>query len=371
MDTGIVTSETRYAALADKLRDILVSGGVRHGDLVASEHDLVRKYGVSRVTVRKATDVLIAEGLLERRPGKGLFARIHRNNTGMIQFMAGNLEWVPCVRAARGVQQAAREAGVQVQIYDAHGSMQLDLELLRRLPESGAQGAIIHALHDPAFTEALYGLRSRGFPFVLVDQRLHDLDVPTVLADNYDGGYRLARHLLDRGHRRIGFIGDIAADTVRERLAGLRDAVGDAGLPFDRSLVVDAKPADQLDTQAWTEQIARQTRALLAIDERPSAIFAACDANARDVCRAAAACGLDLPAELSVVGFDDDPLAELTSPPLTTARQPFEAMGAAAFALLAARMADPRAAIEHRTMPVSVIARASVASPATALPTPA
>lgn len=314
--------------------------------------------------------MLVDEGLLERRAGKGLFVATPRpaSNTGMVQVVVGNLEWIPCVRAARGCQQAARASGMQVQIYDAHGNMDLDLDMLRRLPDSGARGAVIHALHDRAFAEALYSLHARGFPFVLVDQRLNDIDVPSVLADNQAGGQAIAAHLLEQGHRRIGFVGDLGAGTVRDRLAGMRDAIGDAGLPFDRSLVVDIRPGDQLGD--WTASVAAQTRALLGRPDRPSAIFGACDANARDVIRAATAMGLRVPADLGVAGFDDDPLAAPADVGLTTMRQPFDDMGRTAFEILARRIADPRTPVEHAVLPVSLVARASTARSAATVATP-
>ena len=360
MNTGI-KSESMYLTLASSLRQEIADGKFKPGQMLVSEHELARREGVSRVTVRRASELLIQEGLVERRPGKGLFIRQSTVAPALVrvQVVAGNLAWEPCLQAARGVQFAARGVGAEVQIYDAHGNEGADLDTIRRLPESGAQGAVIVSLHSEAFAETLYGLKVRGFPFVLVDQRLKDLDVPSVLADNADGGTQLARHLLDLGHRRIGFIGDLVADTVQERLGGLRDAMGDAGLPFDRSLVVDLKPAQRLAD--WSPEVVVQARALLARRDRPTAVFASCDAVARDVCTAAAAEGLRVPGDLSVVGFDDDPLAGLLNPPLTTVRQPFAEMGRVAFELLRARIADPASPVEHRIVPISPVYRASAA----------
>ncbi len=351
-----------YLALADSIRESIVSGGHQPGHMIASEHELARRENVSRVTVRRASELLINEGLLERRPGKGLFIRAlttTATRTLLVQVVAGNLAWEPCLQAARGVQAAARAVGAQVQLHDAHGNEDDDLEVIRRLPDGPAHGAVIVALHSAAFVETLYSLKIRGFPFVLVDQRLRDLEVPSVLADNQAGGRQVGAHLLALGHRRIGFIGDLEADTVQMRLAGLRDAVGDAGLPFDRNLVVDVRPNDRLGD--WTMQVLPQARQLLAQKDRPTAIFASCDAIARMVYAAAMAEGLHVPNDLSIVGFDDDPLAALLTPALTTVRQPFGAMGQAAFALLHEQITTPDAAIQHRMLPIELILRQSSA----------
>jgi len=358
-----------YLSLAASLRQSITTGEHQPGQMIASEHELARRENVSRVTVRRASELLINEGLLERRPGKGLFVRSQAGQpqTLMVQVIAGNLAWEPCLQAARGVQTAARAMGVQVQLHDAHGNEHEDLELIRRLPDGPANGAVIVALHSAAFVETLYGLKVRGFPFVLVDQRLRDLEVPSVMADNLDGGRQVGSHLLQLGHRRIAFIGDLESDTVQLRLAGLRDVMGDAGLPFDRALVVDVRPTDRLSS--WTPHVLIHTHRLLALPHRPTAIFASCDAIARDVYQAAAAVGLRVPGDLSVVGFDDDPLAGFLNPPLTTVHQPFNDMGKAAFALLHARLSDPDAPdapdtpVAHRVLPIELVARASTTAP--------
>lgn len=362
INTGMETSvkaDAIYLSLASTMRQAIADRTYGPGDMIASEHELARREKVSRVTVRRASDVLIQEGLVERRPGKGLFVRaqdiLPRALT--IQVVAGNLAWEPCLQAARGVQTAAREQRALVQLHDAHGNEAEDIEMIRQLPDSGAHGAVIVALHSAAFVEALYGLKVRGFPFVLVDQRLRDLEVPSVMADNHGGGHAIGKHLIDLGHRRIAFVGDLVADTVQARMHGLRDAVSDAGLPFDRSLIVDLRPDDRLSD--WTPQVIAQTLPLLQRADRPTAIFASCDAVARAVYQAARTVGLELPRDLSIAGFDDDPLAALLTPTLTTVKQPFAEMGREAFALLHASIRNRKAPVEHRQLAVQPVFRKS------------
>ncbi len=353
-----------YAALAQRMRTSIQSGEFQPGQLIGSEHDLARKENISRVTVRKASEMLVNEGLVERRPGKGLYVRDARKmSTGMqlIQVVAGNLRWEPCIQVARGAQAAAKELGIQVQLYDAHGDAELDLEVVRSLPDSHAKGAIIVALHSPAFNEAVYDLKRQGFPFVLVDQRLQDINVPSVMSDNYAGGMQAGAELLTNGHKRIGFIGNIVASTVMDRLNGLRDAMGDAGLPFDRSLVMDlGVEKDPLGD--WSVRVDECTRKLMGAGNRPTAIFCSCDAVARSAYRTLSQLGLNVPGDVSVIGFDDDPLAEWLAPGLTTVRQPHLAMGRAAMDLLSARMANPQGGVEQQVLPVELIRRGSVAA---------
>jgi DNA-binding LacI/PurR family transcriptional regulator len=323
--------------------------------------------------VRRASALLIGEGLLERRPGKGLFlcsalpappaAAARRTRTALrtVQVVAGNLAWDSCLQIARGVQAAARAAGTEVQLHDAHGSERGDLELIRQLPRGNAQGAVVISLHGAAFVEALYALTQSGFPCVLVDQRLRDLALPSVTADNHDGGRQLARHLIALGHRRVAFIGDLEADTVQARLDGVRDAFGEAALAFDRTLVADLRPRQRLGD--WTPAVVAAMAALLRHPRPPSAVVASCDAVARAVYGAAAAHGLGVPGDLSVVGFDDDPLAALLDPPLTTVRQPFRDMGRSAFTLLRKRLDGTPGRVAQRVLAISLMQRSSTASP--------
>lgn len=356
-----------YLDLANDLRGDLASGRFRPGQLFASEHDLARSRKLSRVTVRKASDVLIGEGLLERRPGKGLFVRSGPGGrAATIQVVCGNLDWAPSLQAARAIKESARPHNFQIQIYDAHGSMAEDIEAIRLLPETGARGAVVFALHSVEFAEALYALKVAGFPCVLIDQRLADLDIPSVMADNHAGGYLAGQLLAGKGHRRIAFVGDLDADTVQARLAGLRDAVGDAGLPFGRAMVQDVSTPDRF--APWGPLVEERLRALFAAPERPTAIFASCDAIARDVYAALGRMGLMVPRDVSVVGFDDDPLASVLVPGLTTIGQPFQDMGRAAFELLHRRILDPAAPVEHRKVPVTLVERGSVAPAARVQP---
>ncbi|MEX0746240.1 MAG: GntR family transcriptional regulator [Phycisphaeraceae bacterium] len=359
--TGTRTGTTVYESLAERLRVSIREGRYKPGDLIGSEHQLARQVNISRMTVRRASELLVREGLLERRPGKGLYVRADNVTTRLIQIVAGNLQWEPSVQVSRGVQALAKARGIQVQLYDAHGDVEQDLTMLRQLPEGPAAGAIIMSLHSAAFNEAVFRLKAEGFPFVLVDQRLSDIEAPSVMADNYAGGYQVGQSLLKQGHRRIAFIGDIAAATVGDRLAGLRDAIADAGLPFDRSLVVELKE-EQNRLGGWSEEIERATRDVRGRPEPPTAIFYSCDGVARPGYRALAAMNLRVPEDISVVGFDDDPLAEWLNPPLTTVRQPFSQMGEAAIELLCQRMENPRTPVEHRVLPAELVQRASTAA---------
>jgi DNA-binding LacI/PurR family transcriptional regulator len=201
-------------------------------------------------------------------------------------------------------------------------------------------------------------LRSRNIPLVVVDptgEPLHD--TPSIGATNWSGGLAATRHLLGLGHRRIGVIG--GPDRIlcsRARLDGYRAAMDEAGMPVDPDLV-------RYGSFHVQEGIS-EGRALLELPDRPTAIFAGNDLQALGVYQAAREMRLHIPEELSVVGFDDLPVAPWVGPPLTTVRQPLIEM-AIAGARLALRLARGERPAQTRVeLATELIIRESTAPPA-------
>ncbi len=355
---------TVYDDLLERLRKTIRSGTYKAGEFVATEQELCRECGISRVSVRRATDQLIREGLIERRPGKGLFVREAERATRLIQVIVPDLAFDQCVQIARGAQLLGVERGFHVQVYDAHNRMDRDIAVLKRLPERSVEGALVLSWHHPRFTEALLELKSKGLPFVLVDEHSRHIEVPSVTADNYAGGMMVGHALIDLGHRTFGFIGNLSAGTVQARLEGLRDAIGDRGLPFDRSRVLDLAVQPQED---WAERIAICTRRLLSHSNRPTAVFYSNDQVAAEGYRTIRSMGLRIPEDVSVVGFDDSPLCRWLDPPLATVRQPALDMGRCAMEMLLDELQSPVSgrvpAARQMTLPVQWIARSSIAAP--------
>jgi LacI family transcriptional regulator len=200
-------------------------------------------------------------------------------------------------------------------------------------------------------------LRSRGIPLVIVDptgEPLHD--TPSIGATNWNGGLAATRHLLALGHRRIGVIGgpeDILCS--RARLDGYRTAMDTAGVPVDPALISHG--------HFHVEEGIEKGRALLALPDPPTAIFAGNDLQALGVYQAARERRLHIPEDLSVIGFDDLPVAQWVGPPLTTVRQPLVDMAVAASELVLA-MARGEAPVQTRVeLTTELVVRESTAPP--------
>jgi len=181
-----------------------------------------------------------------------------------------------------------------------------------------------------------------------------DPEVLSIGAANWAGGMAATEHLLELGHQRIGTItGSPTVLCSQARLDGYRAALERAGIAVDPGLIAtgDFHYASALAAAS----------AMLARPDRPTAIFAASDVQAMGVYEAARQLGLKLPADLSVVGFDDVALAQWASPPLTTVRQPLAEMAAMATRTLLGT--DPAGFQNRVELATSLVVRSSTTAP--------
>lgn len=189
--------------------------------------------------------------------------------------------------------------------------------------------------------------------FVMVDpvDTNHDRMV-SVGSSNWAGARAATEHLIDLGHRRIGWLGGPdTSSAARDRLYGYRAALDAAGIEPDDALV----RADRFEVDAG----ARHARDLLALDDRPTALMAADDELAVGALSAAHAAGLRVPEDLSVVGFDDTPQAAWTTPPLTSVHQHLDDMGRVAVQTVLAMASGTRPTSRHVELATSLTIRAT------------
>jgi DNA-binding LacI/PurR family transcriptional regulator len=240
----------------------------------------------------------------------------------MIDLVVSNVEGTWANRALAGVERAATAAETDVVITIARSDGGWVSRLLRR-PSGGA----IIVLVDPTAAQ-LRTLTAANIPVVMIDpmSRPPD-DVASVGVTNWEGGRTAAEHLLERGHRHFGVVGGIRKNLYsRARIDGFLSALADYDLTV---------PTSRITYGDWQrEAAAHAALPLLRSPHPPTAIFACSDQMALGVIDTARDLGMTIPEDLSVVGFDDVPEAEWSTPGLTTVRQPIAEMGEAAFRIL-------------------------------------
>lgn len=199
-------------------------------------------------------------------------------------------------------------------------------------------------------------LKQGGTPVVLVD--VSHPQFSQVIIDDVNGGKQATQHLLDLGHRKIGFLSDYEDSSFyftanRDRYAGYCQALNDAGLPLRPEYTVHGR-----HSRSSAYRMAMQ---LLELEDRPTAIFATSDTLAIGVLEAAQQAGLAVPAELSVIGYDDIEIAEYLQ--LTTIRQSLFETGAEGIKLLLEEIESPPATPAQVLLPTELVRRETTAPP--------
>jgi LacI family transcriptional regulator len=257
---------------------------------------------------------------------------------------------------ALGVGRAAAAHDVLVVLCSSETSEEAESGNARLLRSQRVDGVVyltgFHESHTSLLELQLLG------PVVLVDERIPGADLPAVVADGRRGARDVATHVVQLGHKRFTCIGGpTALWTAEQRLAGYREGLAMNGLDPDgmEVLVGDYRIESGY---ALAEKALSRPRA-----ERPTALLCANDmmaVGALEYCRAH---GISVPGDVSVVGFDDVPMAPLLTPRLTTVRQPAQEMGHAAAGLLIDLIRGKSASAAHAPFPVEVQVRESAAKP--------
>lgn len=229
----------------------------------------------------------------------------------------------------RGIEDYCYGQGYSVFLCNSDGTPEKEYHHLRKLREKGVDGLILVSAGDGQ--ASLEELSSGQIPKVIIDRHIEALHTDSVLIDNFSGGYAATSHLLELGHVRIGCItGPSTITPSGERLHGYLRALQDRSLEIDEKLIV----VGDFRSESGREGLVK----LMSLAEPPTAIFACNDIMAIGALAGARDMEIDVPAQLSLVGFDDIALASLVIPHLTTISQPKHDLGETGARLLLERI---------------------------------
>ena len=301
------------------------------------------------VPTRLRIERLLAERGYRRAPA----ARRSVRRADQIDLVIDEPESVWGLSVLSGVTEVAEQSGLGLLVSVAHRRPARSGTHRDTLLSRGSEGAILalSTLTDPQRVD----LERRAIPFVLVDRAGHaPPNVPSVGATDFTGGHAAAEHLIGLGHRRIGMIcGPARLPLSRARIAGYQTALEEAGLAVDPLLV----HAGDLRHEGGLHA----AEALLALDDPPTAIFAADDLQASGAYEAVRRAGRTVPGDVSLVGFGDLPFASWMAPPLTSVRQPLPEMGLTAARTLLRLVNGERLESDRVELATSLIVRESTA----------
>ena len=339
----------------------------RRSGKVVTIHDVARHAGVSPMTVsrvmnsepnvREETRARVMTSVKALRYSPNLAARSLASASGMhIGIFFRNPSAGYLSELLLGSLDQSRRSGCQL-VIEQCDSAEKDREAIHRLVKGGIDGVILPApLCDSE--EALRGVAEAGIPAVLVSSGRTPPEHSAVQINNFEAARAMTRHLLGLGHKRIGFINGHPVQTSSgQRFRGFIEAMTEAGLTVGPHQV----------TQGYFDYRSGLTAAeQLLKNFNPTAIFASNDDMALATMAIAHRRGLDVPGDLTIVGFDDTPLATTVWPELTTIRQPIADMAREAVRLLVDHIRGRRSSspppVIHKLLKFTLVERQSSAA---------
>jgi len=292
--------------------------------------------------------VLAAMQDLDYRPN--LVARSLRvQKSSIIGLIVSDIRNPFFTYVSRAVEDVAHAQGMSIFLCNSDENPDKEVLYLKQMRGENVAGIIFSPTRQIADTFSELVVTDQ--PMVIIDRRVHNANVDNVLIDNVESAYRLAEHLIMHGYRRIAALFGIASTTGRERRKGFVQALRDHAVEPDPELVSFVNAREEDGYQA--------TLKLLALPDRPEAIFTSDGLLATGTFRALRESGLVIPDEIAFVTFDDTPWTGLVEPPVTVVQQPTYEIGKTATELLLERIQDPSRSTRQVVLQSTLVVRRS------------
>ncbi len=352
-----------HRQVADILRAEISDGKLKINEQLGSHRELAEKYGVSLITVKRALNDLIQEGLLYSRVGKGTFvqqssARKILPGAKSIGLVLQDLKSPFFSLIVHNVEAYASSKGYNLLLSNAAEKSDKEESVIQHFYDIGVSGIILASMtHQYTAPAALRRIHEMNYPCVMVSY-VKDPDIYFVGTDHVVGGYLAAKHLLDLDHRDIGYVNGEPGNAVGDlRKEGFAKALQEAGVPIKEKYLFHLRRGGEWNDYSSGYDAGEE---FVRRPNRPTAMFVYNDLAALGFEQAVLDCGLSVPGDVAIVGFDGIERGQYAPVPLTTIQQPFDKIGWLAVENLIKR-------IEHQPVNTkTVLAPAIVIRPSTA-----
>ena len=272
---------------------------------------------ISDKTIKKVKKVAEEMGY---RPNT-LAAGLRGNNTKIIGVLVSRINRPFVSSLISGIEETAQKAGYSVMITQSHDSYTDEVNLAEALYSSRVCGIICSLAMETKDVSHFQKFIDKNIPLVFVDRVPREFETYRVMIDNYSAGYKATKHLIEQGCKRIAHLtGSQHRNTYSERKRGYTDALIEFNLPVDEELIVDC-------TYLTFEEGEKASNYLFDLASPPDGIFSANDSAAVGVIQCAKKRGLKIPQDIAIIGFNDDPIASIIDPGLSTITHPSVKMG--------------------------------------------
>jgi LacI family transcriptional regulator len=277
-----------------------------------------KKFRISQETSQKVLDAARKYHYSPNRIARGL----KMEKTETIGLIIPDIANPYFGSIAKTIEVEARNSGYSIILCDSLDDEVTEAELLQLLAGRKVDGIIIAPTGKSS--RHVTEIQQQGIPVMVIDRYLPGANLPFVTTDNHLGALMATEHFIKMGHRNIACIQGInGISTNSERVTGFRDALQKHGIPVNESMI--------LGTDFGEENGYIQTKKLLEISNRPTAIFALSNLISIGALRALKEAGLTIPDDISIVSFDEQPYSAFLACPMTTVEQPREEIGRRAF----------------------------------------
>lgn len=324
----------KYFTLMEELKEKIISGRIQPGEKLPSENQFTVQYSLSRHTVRKALSLLEQEGYIEACHGKGTFCSEkmrHMKKSRNIAVVTTYISDYIFPRLIQGMDNVLSEQGYSIILKNTGNSRQKEAKCLEELLQKDIDGLIIEPSKSQLSCRhsGLYeNLEKYQIPYIFIQGIYTEMkDKPHILMDDARGGYLVTKYLLEQGHRRI--TGFFKADDIQgiQRHKEYVRALQEAGIPYDPDLVV------WFHTEDRRSKPSMMVKEMVKTGSLPHGIVCYNDQIAVQVIESLEDCGLQVPKDISVTGYDNSLYAQRGTG-ITTIAHPQERLGEMAAELI-------------------------------------
>ena len=361
----MANKETKYRQVYDYLTQYIAENHLQPDDKLPTENEISEHLKVSRTTIRRALGELVENNIAYRVQGGGTYlssTQPVKPHISFIPLVIGNQDKeTGFYDYISGAESFLSHHSCYLTVHCSHSDLKLEEQIIQRLIDDGVRCIMIRDISSKSTDFFLNHIRN-GIHFVFLDCLPHTVDSDLVASDNITGGADACAYLIKSGHKKISFVSSEESEisvihTIRDRYTGYRCAMQKYGLQ---------QYCKHLSCSIEVSQAKKVLTELFQSSEPPTALFAANDSLARMLVSTLEEIGLQVPNDVSVIGFDGTMIASAFSPKLSTIEQHFFDIGyqAAELAYHQSQQQDSAAfSFTHKYLPTRLMIGESTKNP--------
>ncbi|MDQ0112228.1 GntR family transcriptional regulator [Paenibacillus harenae] len=310
-----------YQQVQDYIKELIHTSGLKEGDRIPTEKELMELFNVSKITVVNALAGLVNEGSISRVPGRGSFVNKVKLDPSegvsfalrspdereagpgrkLVGIVMPSIEDYFSIRLIEGIQNVLRERGYQSVIQLSDGVLEQEKQAIKLFKDFGVDGLLIFPVDEEQYNEEILSMKLNGFPFVLIDRFLPGVETDYIASDGRIGTQLAVDYLWELGHREIAICSDspLQTITVQERIDGYMFALKNKGALINPAHMItefSLKTSDDMQAHPLFRYVKnRMATAYITLNGKLGA----------HVHQMAVQAGLNVPEDLSIITFDD------------------------------------------------------------------